>query len=347
MTNIILCGGSGVRLWPLSREQQPKQFCRLTGEHSLFQDTVLRNKNLCSKIIVVTNEQQYPLAQTQTKELGFTDIEFVLEPAGRNTAPAITIACMAQYHNDIVFVTPSDHHIRDERQYAAALERAETLAKNDFLVTFGIKPASPETGFGYIEADGENVVSFREKPNAETARKYTASGKHYWNSGMFVFRVKTYLEEIKHYSNDIFSASQEAFEHRECSSGIIKIKKSFMEKIPADSIDYAVMEKSSKIKMVALDISWSDLGSFEALYEVSYSDINGNVSSPKTVFAGSKNNFILAGNRPVALIDVDDLVVVDTNDALLISKRGSSQKVKELISDLEKKSPGITKNYAD
>ena len=347
MTNIILCGGSGVRLWPLSREQYPKQFCRLTGDRSLFQDTLLRNKKLCDKTVVMTNEGQYPLAKKQIEELGIQDIAFILEPLGRNTAPAITIACLALEKDDIVFVTPSDHYIQDEGKYGGILERAETLAAAGYLVTFGIKPLSPETGFGYIEADGENVVSFREKPNEETAREYMATGNHFWNSGMFVFKVQTFLDEIKHYAGNIFTASREAFEHRENDKGIVRIVKSYMEKIPADSIDYAVMEKSDKIKMVGMDISWSDLGSFEALYAISNHDANGNVFSQNSILTGCANNFVLAGNKPVALVDVDNLIVVDTGDAILISKRGSSHRIKELAGDLEEVSPGITKNHAD
>ena len=347
MTNILLCGGSGVRLWPLSRESHPKQFCKIIGEHSLFQQALLRNKQLCEKLVVMTNECQYTLAKAQIDELNMQNVEFILEPIGRNTAPAIAIACLASQEDDVVFISPCDHYIKDSGQYAAALEKAEKFANAGYLVTFGIKPTSAETGFGYIEADGETVISFKEKPNAETAKDYVKSGKYYWNSGMFVFKAKTLLDEMQQYSNAIFNASNEAFQNRESSKGVTRIQRQYMEKIPADSIDYAVMEKSKKIKMVALDTPWSDLGSFEAIYGISDADKNGNVVSKNSIFAGSKNNFILAGDKPVVLIDVEDLVVVDTGDAILISKKGSSHKIKELIPEIENISPGITKNHAN
>jgi mannose-1-phosphate guanylyltransferase len=343
MINIILCGGIGSRLWPVSREQCPKQFCNLTDNYSLFQETLIRNKNLCNKTIIVTNNNHYDLAKKQIEELNIKDVEFILEPLVRNTAPAITIACLTLDEDDIVLVTPSDHFIKNEKGYNDTITAAQKLAENDNLVTFGIKPSYPETGFGYIEAEGENVISFREKPDERTAKEYIEAKKYFWNSGMFVFKVKTYLDEIKCHSNDIYAASQEAFKKSEINNNIVKILESYMEKIPANSIDYAVMEKTKKIKMVALNADWSDLGSFEALYNISNTDADGNVSVSKNVLYNSKNNLIISKNKPVTLIDVNDLIVVDTDDAVFISKKGSSHKIKELIAELEKVSPNITK----
>jgi mannose-1-phosphate guanylyltransferase len=281
----------------------------------------------------MTNVQHYALAKAQIESLDINNVKFILEPVGRNTAPAITIACFALPEDDIVLVTPSDHYIKDQEEYKRIITKAKSLAEAGYLVTFGIKPSYPETGFGYIEAQGEIVISFKEKPDTQTAQKYIEAGKYYWNSGMFMFKVKTYLNEVERYSENIFTASRSAFENKEIHDNAINISKSYMERIPADSIDYAVMEKSNNIKMVAIDINWSDLGSFESIYRISTPDANGNVSESKNTLCNAKNNFIISNDKPIVLIDVEDLVVVDANDAILISKKGSSHKIKELISE--------------
>ena len=350
MVNLVLCGGAGSRLWPVSREQHPKQFCKFHGEYTLLQDTLLRNRGLCERTVVMVNEQHYSLAKTQIEELcsehNICNIEFILEPIGRNTAPAITIACLAANKDDIVFVTPSDHYIADGKKYVEAINTAHLLAEKNFLVTFGVKPFYPETGYGYIEVTGEDVISFKEKPDEKTAREYIEKGNHFWNSGMFVLKAEAYLDEIKRYSSDIYTASKKAFENSETKKGLIKTHSSYMKEIPADSIDYAVMEKSKKIKMIDLNAEWSDLGSFESIYNISNHDKDGNVSPLQNIISGSKGNFIFPNNRSITLIDVNDLIVIDTADALLISKRGSSHKIKELIPELEKKSTSKTNSTA-
>lgn len=337
MTNIILCGGSGTRLWPISRTLLPKQFVKLFDDKSLFQLTIQRNLKVCTSQLIVSNIDQYFLAFDQLQELHQTNVTYILEPIARNTAPAIALACMALHYDEIVLVTPSDHFIKNEQEYQKVVDTAKKLAFDDYLVTFGIKPTFAETGFGYIEAHGETVKAFHEKPSLHTAQKYFEAGNYYWNSGMFCFKAGVFLEELQKYSPHIYEASKLAFENTKIQNRALKIEHSHMSAIPEDSIDYAVMEKSTKVKVVPSDISWSDVGSFDALYEELPKNEQNNASllineqntnSPITI--DSKNNLIIS-EKQVALVDVDDLIVVDTGDALLISKKGSSQKVKEAV----------------
>lgn len=328
MTNIILCGGSGTRLWPISRTLMPKQFVKLFNNKSLFQLTVERNSKVCNSQFIVSNAEQYFLAQDQLEELNKSNNKYLLEPVGRNTAPAIALACFALPEKEMVLVTPSDHLIKNEEEYQKVIERAKELANEDNLVTFGIKPTFAETGFGYIESSGESVKAFHEKPDFETATKYLKAGNYYWNSGMFMFKAGVFLEELKKYSLEIYEASKIAFDNRQLiSNNQLRITHEFMSAIPEDSIDYAVMEKSSKVKVVPSDIDWSDVGSFDSLANELPND---------------KNNNLVISNKPVELIDVQDFIIVDTDDALLISKKGSSQKVKDIVSRLKKENIELT-----
>lgn len=330
MTNIILCGGSGTRLWPISRTLMPKQFVKLFDKKSLFQLTVQRNLDKCSKQYVVSNSEQYFLAIDQLEELNRDTDKYLLEPVGRNTAPAIALACLDLPADEIVLVTPSDHLIKDKEEYKKVIDGAKKLAEEDFLVTFGIEPTKIETGYGYIEADGENVKAFHEKPDYETAQKYLNEGNYYWNSGMFCFKAGVFLEELKKYSENIYDSSLVAYENSK-KDGMVRIKHEDMMNIPEDSIDYAVMEKSKIVKVVSANIGWSDLGSFDSLYEELPKDKDGNTLNDNHVNIDSKNNLIYGTERKIATVDVEDLIVVDTGDALLISKKGSSQKVKKAV----------------
>jgi len=335
MTNIILCGGSGTRLWPISRTLMPKQFVKLFENKSLFQLTLMRNSKVCDSQFIVSNAEQYFLALDQLEELHITQNKYLLEPVGRNTAPAIALACMALDKNEIVLVTPSDHLIKNEIEYQKVIVLAQELAQNGNLVTFGITPTFAETGFGYIE--GENtydVKAFYEKPDFDTATKYLEAGNFYWNSGMFLFKAGIFLEELQKYSPAIYEASLEAFDNAS-KDELIRIKHIDMANIPADSIDYAVMEKSSKVKVVPSDIAWSDVGSFDALYDELPKDKNGNTLNLNYISIDSKNNLIYGCKRKIATIDIEDCIIVDTGDALLISKKGSSQKVKNVVAKLK------------
>ncbi len=327
MTNIILCGGSGTRLWPLSRTFMPKQFVKLFDDKSLFQLTVERNSKVCDNQFIVSSTEQYFLALDQLEELHKTKNRYLLEPVGRNTAPAIALACFSLNPDEVVLVTPSDHLIKNETAYAQVLEKAKTFASENRLVTFGITPTFVETGFGYIESDGFEVKAFHEKPDIETATTYLKEGNYYWNSGMFCFKAGVFLDELKKYSLEIYNASFQAY-NKAKKEDIIRIRQQDMMQIPDESIDYAVMEKSNNVKVIPSDMGWSDVGSFDALSEELPNDEN--------------NNFIIS-DKVVELIDIHDSIIVDTGDALLVAKKGSSQKVKEVVKQLNEKKSELTK----
>ena len=349
MTNLILCGGSGTRLWPVSRTLMPKQFVRLFDGHSLFQQTLERNRPLCEHAYIVSNAEQYFLAVDQLEELGEAGsfARFLLEPVGRNTAPAIALACLDIDPDELVLVTPSDHRIRDREAYAQAVKRAEELAGRDRLVTFGIRPDYPETGFGYIEARGSEVLSFKEKPSLETAEEYLkrneeAAGeetapRYYWNSGMFCFRAGLFLEELGRHAPEILNACEAAMtQARRSDEGrLLRLPYEAMEAIPSESVDIAVMERSERVAMVPAGFGWSDLGSFDALYEELPKDSAGNTLTPDLIALNARDNLVISEERTVVLLDVENLMVVDTGDALLIGKRGSSQKIREVVAALE------------
>lgn len=335
MTNIILCGGSGTRLWPISRTLMPKQFVKLFDDKSLFQLTVERNSKVCDSQFIVSNTEQYFLALDQLEELNKTKNKYLLEPIGRNTAPAIALASMSLPKDELVLVTPSDHLIKDEMEYSKVLKKARDLANENNLVTFGITPTFAETGFGYIEANKLDVKAFHEKPDFDTASSYLKAGNYYWNSGMFCFKAGIFLDELKKYSPEVYETSLKAFNNSHQDS-VIRIKHNDMLNIPEDSIDYAVMEKSSIVKVVPSDISWSDVGSFDALFEELPKDKDNNTLNDKHISIDSKNNLIYGKDKYIATIDIEDLIVVDTGDALLVSKKASSQKVKEVVKEIKK-----------
>ncbi|MFY7993325.1 MAG: mannose-1-phosphate guanylyltransferase/mannose-6-phosphate isomerase [Bacteriovoracaceae bacterium] len=337
MKVVILCGGSGTRLWPVSRSLYPKQFVQLFDNESLFQKTLKRNTKLAKDLSVVINQDQYFMGLDQLDESKLSyNRQFVLEPIGRNTAPAIALAALNSNPDDILLVVPSDHLINDEVAYNEAVKKAHEFASSGHLVTFGIKPTYAETGYGYIEGDQFNVKSFKEKPSKETAEKYVQAGNYYWNSGMFCFKASVYLDELKTHALDIYNSSLNAFEASKKESPL-RINKHDMEAIRSESIDYAVMEKSKKVKVVPADMGWSDLGSFDSLYDALKKDKLGNTTEEQVIHLNSKNNLVVGGKRLITTVDIEDMMIVDTNDALLIAKKGSTQKVKDLV--------GLVKTY--
>ncbi|MCP4296738.1 MAG: mannose-1-phosphate guanylyltransferase/mannose-6-phosphate isomerase [Proteobacteria bacterium] len=338
MINLILCGGSGTRLWPISRDLMPKQFVKLFDDNSLFQNTVKRNRTMCEEQVIISNEEQYFLALDQLEELEIDSSRYVLEPAARNTAPAIALACLALEAEDIVLVSPSDHVIKDQSVYEQVLKKSEKLAEDGYLVTFGITPTSPVTGYGYIEAEGDKVNSFKEKPDLPTAQEYISQGNYYWNSGMFCFKAGVFLDELKKYSPQIFNYSKTAMQGLE-NEKMIRVKKEKMMAIPADSIDYAVMEKSELVKVVPSDIGWNDLGSFDSLYNELPKDGSGNAyglgCDLEPISLDSTNSLIIGSHRQIAVINLNDIVIVDTPDALLVTDKGQTQKVKKVVQQLK------------
>jgi mannose-1-phosphate guanylyltransferase len=339
MITLILCGGSGTRLWPLSRKYYPKHFYPLFDNVSLFEKTIERNsKYNKGRFLIVTNQDQFDLAKDQTP----TNIEahYILEPIGRNTAPAIALACMSVDPEEVILVLPSDHLITDQDTYEVAIKEAHKLASDGNLVTFGIKPAYPETGFGYIEADGNEVLSFKEKPDLDTAKLYVEAGRYFWNSGMFCFKAGVFLEELKHYSPEVYEKSKIAFNNA-AMSDVLKIDMQDMLSIPDISIDYGVMEHSKKVKVVPADLGWSDLGSFDSIYDHLPKDASGNTLTKEnlSLHLDSKNNCIISSGRLIATIGVDDLIVIETHDAVLVCKKGKSQEVKKIVDKLKPTQP--------
>lgn len=356
MIHFLLCGGSGTRLWPISRKNFPKQFCRLVGTKSLFQDTYSRNTESCSRQLVIANKENVFMAMDQIDELPngqSQSAKYILEPVGRNTAPAIALGCFFVDPDDVVLVTPTDHLIQDDDEYCRVLKSAKEEALKGSIVTFGIEPMHPETGYGYIQAKSEDnsslmmdVECFKEKPDFKTAEEYLEINsklniqnsplQYYWNSGMFCFKAGVFLEELKSYSPEIYEKSKQAYEKSLCEQDVCNIHLDDMLEIPSDSIDYAVMEKSELVKVISSNFGWNDVGSYDALEQEIPKNGDGNTKLEKHISINSHNNMIFS-DRVIATVDVDDLIIVDTTDALLISKKGSSQKVKDVVIALNKR----------
>jgi mannose-1-phosphate guanylyltransferase/mannose-6-phosphate isomerase len=343
---VILSGGSGTRLWPMSRRLLPKQFLALLTRHTLFQETALRVMPLegCAAPIVVCNEDQRFLAAEQLSEIGIEAGPMILEPVGRNTAPAIAVAAFAAHERDphaVLFVLPSDHTVTRPEVFRQDAATALALAKRGHLVTFGIVPAAPETGFGYIErgtpvdSGAFKVASFREKPDRASAESFMASGRFLWNGGMFAFSAAKYLEELGRLRPDILAAASEAYEKSVRDLDFLRLNRAAFAKCASDSIDYAIMEKTANAVVVPTDPGWSDVGTWSALWAISPKDGRGNVAVGDVYMRDASACYVRSERRHISAIGVKDLVIVETGDALLIAAKDRSQDVKDAVANLE------------
>jgi mannose-1-phosphate guanylyltransferase/mannose-6-phosphate isomerase len=339
---VLLSGGSGTRLWPLSREAHPKQFLPLVGDDTLLQATWRRVAPLSSAApLVVANEDHRFLVAEQLRVIGAPRARIVLEPVGRNTAPAIAAAALiacADGGDPLLLVLPSDHVVRDADAFRAAVRAASPAAEAGALVTFGIVPQAPETGFGYIQANaGEGVrkvLRFVEKPDAATAQGYLDAGGYYWNSGMFLFRASRFLEELGHHRPDILAAVRAACGHVDPDGEFLRLDREAFAASPSESIDYAVMEKTDAAMVLPVDIGWNDVGSWSALWDVSEQDADGNARHGDVITIDSRNSYAYA-RRLVALVGVENLVVVETDDAVLVAAKDRVQDVKQVVARLK------------
>jgi mannose-1-phosphate guanylyltransferase/mannose-6-phosphate isomerase len=341
---VIMAGGKGTRFWPLSREAYPKQFLKLKGDRTLLQDTIqrLHGKVAPDKIVIVTTHAQKDIVGWQAREV-LDNVHCIVEPEGRNTAPAIALVTYKIYKEDrnaIIFVLPSDHYVGDEHIFKSTLERAIPLAEKGNIMTFGISPTKPETGYGYIKtgkkiADGAFRVSkFVEKPDRKTAESYLKKGIYYWNSGMFLFRAKDMIEEIKEYMPSMhkgFSGISKALNTKKEAASLERIYPALEEL----SIDYGIMEKSKRVGMAVSEFPWSDIGNWSALDEIMDRDNNGNVLLGNMVGIDCRDSIFYTGKKLVAAIGVDNMVVVDTQDATLITPKDRVQEVKKLVTRLK------------
>ncbi len=343
---VILSGGTGSRLWPLSRKLYPKQFIPLKGNKSLYQSTLERIADIdgVGNVVTICNDEHRFMAAEQARLSKIENSDIILEPVGRNTAPAIAIAAMhalSKLDDAYLLVLPADHILGDKKQFSSAVKQAYQAAENN-LVTFGVVPSRVETGYGYIKHGQDevsdkafSVIEFVEKPDYKTAKKYIESGNYLWNSGMFLFRADLFLQEIKQHEPKIYQACKQAFEKGEKDLDFIRLDESAFSKAPSISVDYAVMEKTSKAAVVPLESGWSDVGSWHALWDSFEHDQNDNATFGDVVEEDCSGCFIHASNRLVAAVGIKDHVIVETADAVLVAPRNRAQDVKKIVNKLK------------
>ena len=342
---VILCGGAGTRLWPLSRELYPKQLLALVDEFSLLQNTVTRcagHPDVTDPVLVCNEEHRFLVAE-QLREIGVSPSKIILEPEGRNTAPAVALAAhevLKQDDDAVLVILPSDHVIREPEVFLGVLSQAIELAKTDALVTFGVVPDKAETGYGYIRKglaveEAFKVDTFVEKPDVATANEFFRSGEYYWNSGMFVFKASAYLRELEQQKPEIAKAMATATQNASRDLDFTRVDADAFKASPSDSIDYAVMEHTTQAMVVPLDAGWSDIGSWDALWEISAKDTNNNTLVGDVVVNGVENSYVWSENRLVSVIGLNDVVVVETADAVMVAALDQAQDVKAVVKRLK------------
>lgn len=344
ITPVIMAGGSGSRLWPLSRSLYPKQFLALTGKQTMLQETLQRLSNLdVNAPLVICNEEHRFIVAEQLRALGQTG-SIILEPVGRNTAPAIALAAeVTENDNDpLLLVLAADHVIQNTDAFTDAVNKAIPLAEDGKLVTFGIVPTEAHTGYGYIkrgnkvsDSSGYDVNAFVEKPDSNTAATYLESGEYYWNSGMFLIKASRYLQELEKYRPDISTACKKALEHTTHDNDFIRLDAEAFALCPDESVDYAVMENTTDAVVVPLDAGWNDIGAWSALWEVNQKDEEGNATFGDTILQETSNSLIHGGERLIATVGLDNIVIVDTKDALLVACKDKVQDVKKIVEKLK------------
>ena len=354
ITPIILAGVSGTRLWPLSRKLQPKQFINLVNETTLFQDTLLRLPKNTANPIVICNEDHRFLVAEQARQINKKLDCIILEPFGKNTAPAIALAAIKLRKNNknpTLLILAADHLIKDLDAFHRAINISENLVNENKLITFGIVPDRVETGYGYIEAKINNeeeqfdILSFTEKPNEKNASNYIKSGNYFWNSGMFMFSSSKYLDELRKFNLSIYEICKKSIKNDLKDIEFVRIDKEEFAKCPNLSIDYAVMEKTSDAKVVPLDAGWSDVGSWDTLMNSKTRDSFGNVSEGDVLLENVQNSYIYSSNRLIAAMNISDLIIIDTQDALLISNKNNSSGIKRLVDQLKSSNRTESENH--
>ena len=342
---VIIAGGSGTRLWPLSRGAYPKQFLNLTGgQGTMLQETLTRLEGVkhAAPIVVCNNEHRF-IAGEQLRQIGVDHNGIILEPCGRNTAPAICLAALQALEDDpeaMLIVLAADHLIQDSQGFRTVVQQSYEQLDAGQLLTFGIVPTAPATGYGYIQADSpqadklNKVQAFVEKPDTKTAEKYVSSGSYLWNSGMFMFSAKDYLQELEQHRLDILTACQKAWQGKKLDLEFIRIDEQAFHDCPSESVDYAVMEVTEHAYVVPIDVGWSDLGSWSSLAEVLEPDDQGNVFNGDVIAKNSHNNYVYTEDKLVAVLGVDDVVVVNTKDAVLVTNKQEAQNVKQIVQEI-------------